>query len=634
MYCRLTVCVLATFCVSADAEVTQKSGGVQVEFGYDVNDKQEVRGISSADVEARFKVFDPKSAYPVAGLHPLAWFRARGPGISVIKNASDCTTAARQLVASRGNATTSTVGLNGFELITLNADDTVAILDPKINLATSNLVALIKLPGAASGWDIDSEVGVATIAMPERGKIAIVDLNRRRLSIEIPTGHGSQVLRVNKKLHQLWIANQTERTIVIAGLPTGQISGTIKLDVDVSEIGFDEKGARAWMVSEKSGQISFYDTRTRQLLGATNVGTGTVLTAYSSLASALYVANIARGEITVLYPEQARLGAKLPLGLGINSVSISPDGKFLFVLKAKDRAAALIDTSSNRILQQFETGQDPDHIGFTKNFAYIRNAGESSVTAIQLPSADNPAGTRSSLKIPMGVGQPNNVSLTQAMSPFTAIPDEEQTTLVMNPADKAVYWYMEGMMAPQNSFKTYTATPRSVLVHERGLKEVSAGAYRASTTLPGPGTYDVVFAIDSPRVINCFQAVIKGKPSSTGLVQKPLFVNKFANDAFAENVPTTLRFALKDAITKKPIRGVSDIRVLTYLEDGRYQMRGQAQAMKKGDYRVNFTFPVTGKFPIMIESGELGLRYGDFPGVFATVGAQAKRSEKVAKAGR
>jgi DNA-binding beta-propeller fold protein YncE len=631
MYRGLARCLLVTFCVSSAMAASQKFGGIQVNFEYELNSAGATGGNSGTNVQARFRVLDPKSAYPIAGLHPLAWFRARGPGVPNIRSSKDCIAAARLLVGSRGNTVSSTVGLNGFELVTLNTDHTVAILDPKINLATSNLIALIKLPSAASGWDIDSESGVIAVAMPERRTIALVDLNRRRLSEEVPTGKGAQVLRVNKALHQLWFASETPSTITVAELPSGRNIETFRIDNEVSEIGFERKGEYAWIVSEHSGNINFYNARTLKSLGTFSVGSSGLLTAYSHLAGALYVANTGRGEIFALYPEKARLGAKLTVGLGITSVAMSPDGKFLFAVKAGNRAVAIIDTSSNRILQEFETGRDPDHIGFTKNFAYIRNAGESTMTAIQLPSNENTAGTRSALTVPIGVGSPNSVTLTATMSPFTAVPDQEQMTLVMNPADKAIYWYMEGMMAPQNSFKTYTATPRSVLVHNRGLNELATGSYHAIASLPGPGKYDVVFAVDSPRVVTCFQATIKGTPTKLGEAQKPQFVSKFARQSLVENVPTKLRFALVNPATKKLVRGASDIRVLTYLDDGRYQMRGQAQPLKNGGYQTSFTFPAAGRFLVMIESAELGLKYGDYPGVFAIVAAQAAPGDQVAR---
>src|SRR5262249_42684451 len=85
--------------------------------------------------------------------------------------------------------------------------------------------------------------------------------------------------------------------------------------------------------------------------------------------------------------------------------------------------------------------------------------------------------------------------------------------LVANPADKAVYFYKEGMASPMGSFTNYDRKPRAVNVVDRSLRERSEpGGYQTVARLREPGSYDVVFFLDPPRVVHCFPLTVGESP--------------------------------------------------------------------------------------------------------------------------
>ena len=47
--------------------------------------------------------------------------------------------------------------------------------------------------------------------------------------------------------------------------------------------------------------------------------------------------------------------------------------------------------------------------------------------------------------------------------------------LVANPADRLVYYYMEGMAAPMGNFRAAGRSPKAALVLDRSLRETRAG---------------------------------------------------------------------------------------------------------------------------------------------------------------
>ena len=85
--------------------------------------------------------------------------------------------------------------------------------------------------------------------------------------------------------------------------------------------------------------------------------------------------------------------------------------------------------------------------------------------------------------------------------------------LVSNAADQAVYYYKEGMAAPMGTFKTYSCEPLAVMVVDRSLRErTDAGSFETVLKLPGPNSYDVVFFLDTPRIICSFPVEVHPNP--------------------------------------------------------------------------------------------------------------------------
>ena len=48
-----------------------------------------------------------------------------------------------------------------------------------------------------------------------------------------------------------------------------------------------------------------------------------------------------------------------------------------------------------------------------------------------------------------------------------------------NPADQAIYYYMEGMLAPMGSFNNYRREPKAVLIVDRSLRERAGRVFDA-----------------------------------------------------------------------------------------------------------------------------------------------------------
>jgi hypothetical protein len=76
-----------------------------------------------------------------------------------------------------------------------------------------------------------------------------------------------------------------------------------------------------------------------------------------------------------------------------------------------------------------------------------------------------------------------------------------------------------------------------------------------------------------------------------------------------------LRFKLIETKTNKAKDGLQDVRVLTFLASGAWQRRDIAKSVGNGMYEVNLNLPESGVYRIFVESGSMGVRYQDLPGI-------------------
>jgi hypothetical protein len=181
--------------------------------------------------------------------------------------------------------------------------------------------------------------------------------------------------------------------------------------------------------------------------------------------------------------------------------------------------------------------------------------------------------------------------------------------LVANPKDHTVYYYKEGMAAPMGGFNIDAHEPRAVLVLDRSLREQRGGTYAATTRIPAPGSYDVVFYLDAPRAIACFVLDVAARPETLAKLQQQPPAVEFVD------APRTLRvgeksrilFRISDIRTHQARAALRDVRVLAMQSPGLWQQRGDAVAHADGTYEFAFTPPSTGFYTLWIASDSAGL---------------------------
>ncbi len=165
----------------------------------------------------------------------------------------------------------------------------------------------------------------------------------------------------------------------------------------------------------------------------------------------------------------------------------------------------------DRILSRVGTESGPDQLAFTDRVAYIRQAGSPMLRLLPIDGLTSSAQLPSAIDIPIGRSAPGR-ALAPGAAPAIARASDEDAMLIANPADQAIYYYKEGLSAPQGSFRGYGHVPVAVLAVDRSLRPAEPGVYQSTARLRRPGRFDLAVFLDSPRIVHCFEIEIAGDP--------------------------------------------------------------------------------------------------------------------------
>ncbi|HYC89236.1 MAG TPA: hypothetical protein VEO54_08505 [Thermoanaerobaculia bacterium] len=543
--------------------------------------------VEGRDATLRFSI-RAADGTPLAGVRPAAWIDAKG--------AVSCRDKIQSFLGGTLRARPS-VDLNTYYILTLNAEPSVAVIDPLLGFGGSKLLTAITLQSPGIDWVMSPDQKRLFVAMPLVNRVAVIDteswqvvknidvgMRPTRLALNVGRASARLVgLKPDLRSTTLWVLSDTSAAVIDPVALT--VVDSIHIGTGRHDIVFDD--TRAYISSAKGDD---------KLLVAADA------LAYSTLSKSVYAVHTG-GSITIA-GKDTRIEAKP----GITSLTFAPGGRWGFLTNPKENAVHVLDAATAKIVATAEgVGTHPDQIAFTDDFAYVRAAGSDQVKMIRLSSlATDPE--VSLAQFPAGQLPPAAAKAESFAAAIVPAP-EPKAVLVANPADRTVYYYMEGMAAPMGNFAARGRSPKAVLVLDRSLKESEPSLFSIRTRVPTAGTYDVAFFLNEPRVVHCFELTVAADPNAPRKAVKravkvePLLEPK----AVKAGEEVELRFRLSDPNTKELYRGVRDVRALAFLAPGTWQKRIAAQPDEEGLYRVRLTVPESGIYYVFLESPSLEL---------------------------
>jgi hypothetical protein len=161
------------------------------------------------------------------------------------------------------------------------------------------------------------------------------------------------------------------------------------------------------------------------------------------------------------------------------------------------------------------------------------------------------------------------------------------------------------------NFRNYGHRPRAAQVIDRSLQEKEPGLYGGTLRLPEPGTYDVIFLLDSPSIVHCFNLTAEKNPliKYTGPPLKVEYLVKERTVSVGDTVK--LRFKLTDPESGEVRADLKDVRVLSYHASGRHRTVVPAVHVEGGVYEAPLNVPTPGGYSVFVSCPSLKVNYND-----------------------
>jgi DNA-binding beta-propeller fold protein YncE len=612
--------------------------GLEVEFSIEpVNtaDANAAGLLEAQDALVRIRVTDTATRSPLAGVRPSIWMTQRqGERATPEQCKEKVKTFLQGSLRARPD-----VDLNSYYVLTLNSEANISVIDPLLGFGGTKLVTLIMLQDPGEDWVLSADQERLFVSMPAANKVAVVDTNTWKVVADVETGARPVRLALQPDEKYLWVGTDegAESGVTVIDAATFKPVARVATGAGHHEIALSGDSRTAFVTNQAAGTLSVIDVLKLSKTADVKTGRGADAVAVSPLSKFVYVTDRAGGQVAVVDASKASVMARIAVAPGAGAIRFAPGGRYGFVPNPAAGVVHIFDASTNRLLHHMQVskgkdiaGRGPDQVVFTKEFAYVRSAGSLDVTMVRLNTIGREMDV---VTFPAGQSAPADSRTNAAVADSLTPAPEGNSMLVANIADRQIYYYTEGMAAPMGDFQNYKREPRAVLVADRSLREVKSGTYETVTRLPKSGAYDVAFLLDAPRVTHCFEASAAENPSvkhervaSLGVEyldpEKPLRAGE----------EYKLRLRLSDKATGKPVDGLKDVNVLTFLSPGIWQKRAFARGMGQGVYELNINVPEAGLYLVFVESRAAGVAFRQLP--YLTLRAAASAASQTTAQGQ
>ena len=593
--------------------------GIAVEFSIQHVDpiKAQAKELEEGDdARIRFTITDTASGRPVRAINPAAWMDLVPK--DEIRGAKTCEQKVKAFLGGSifGRAE---LDLNVYNVLTLNDEASISVVDPLFSFGGTKLLGMVVLESPGEDWAMTSNETRIYVSLPDSKKVAVVDTAGWTVmrNIELDRRPGRLALQADESV--LWVLDEE------AGTGKPEISGVTAIDTTKlervaqintgrghHEMAFSDDGSRAFVTNERDDTVSIIDTRSLKKQADVPTGSGPGSVAFSPLAKMAYV-SAADGTVTVVDGARRDLVARIKAEPGLGQIRFAPDGRLGFLVNSSKDVVHIIDSATNRIVQTADVEDEPYQVAFSAEFAYVRHRGSENVLMLPLKAVGVEKQPVQVFSFPGGRIPPGKAARLSSADTIIQAPGES-AVLVASPMDKAVSYYREGMAAPVGNFSNYGRQPRAVLVVDHSLRERgSPGVYESVVRLRKPGDYDVVFFLNSPRIVNCFSATVKPNPALEAKRRAGKIKIEHLVEPRRVNVRSTvaLKFRLTDEQTNAPISGLTDVEVLTTLMPNTWHKRHVASPKDDGIYLLDFAPPRPGLYYIYLQCLSRGLGFNN-----------------------
>ncbi|MCW5798936.1 MAG: hypothetical protein KIT40_10575 [Nitrospira sp.] len=614
---RLSAIVIILVCLfdtvgAEEAAIVQKQqhGGVAVEFQFEPQQppaSSPKNPVGPPQGIASFRFTDSVSGRAYEGLRPAAWMVARRS--QQVADELSCEEKARQF-ASGSLGSRADIDLNAYRLVTINQDNTVAFINPFVSLQNSKLESIVQLPSRGYDWALVPASHRLLVSLREADMVAVIDTDLRRLMGVISFETGSRPTRLvpDPDGRRLWVGldGRDEVAVVdptasveLARVPVGRGLHTFAVADDLAWI---------FVTNTEDDTVSVLDRRRQAKIADVHVGKTPVAMAWSAMAKRLLVAGLNGNTLDIVDPERGQVVAQVPLAQGIVALGLFDQGRYAFAVNQLQSRVTLLDLASATVKGSIAVATKPDHIAFTREFAYVRGQGTANISVINLGEARQ--GRLQAVAVPIGQSPPQDAPESINIAGIMAAAPEGDGLYVANGPDRILYRYVEGLMVPAGSFSNYRRMARGLLVLDTSLFEQRPGLFAAPASFPFGGEYDVIVKSVRPTVTACFAVTVAGplrRPHTAGVAKTvSVTLERVTSPNHGSDRSVHLRLSDRNG---QPVDGVRDGVLLALQLQSRWQRRVPIHDRGAGQYEAHLIFPESGEVELLVAIPSQGVEF-------------------------
>ena len=126
-------------------------------------------------------------------------------------------------------------------------------------------------------------------------------------------------------------------------------------------------GAEVWAANSGDGTVSIIDAGSCRVIGAVDVKTKrSNRVRFTKDGKLVLISDLGAGDVVVLDAAARKEVKRLKLGSSVEGILILPDGERAIVAVSGDNKLAVLDLKTFEVTGTFETGKDPDGMGWRK----------------------------------------------------------------------------------------------------------------------------------------------------------------------------------------------------------------------------------------------------------------------------
>jgi YVTN family beta-propeller protein len=180
----------------------------------------------------------------------------------------------------------------------------------------------------------------------------------------LPVGKAPHDIAVSPNGLWAYQPNSASHTITVIDAVTQRAIGEVPVGLAPGHVAFTPDSRYAYIANTLSDDVSVIATASHEVVATIPAGAGAHLPVLNHAGRFGYVANFASDDLTVWEVDTNRVAARIKVGTYPHFFAFSPDDRWLIVSNTGESSICLIDTVKAETIAKLDVGQAPAHIAF------------------------------------------------------------------------------------------------------------------------------------------------------------------------------------------------------------------------------------------------------------------------------